>query len=543
MRTALFLLLLLAVAAIPGSLVPQRPADPNGVIQYFADNPELAPILDGVQAFDVYTSVWFSSIYLLLFLSLIGCVIPRAIHHAKALRTPPPKTPARLDRLPAFASVEFADGGASAGTVAGASGVVASAGTVAAADGAGRQKQAAAAIESARSLLRGSGYRVREFTVSHAKGTEYSVSAERGYMRETGNLVFHTALIGVLVSVGVGGSYAYSGQKLVVEGQPFVNVLSDYSSFTSGRLFDESALTPYRLVLDSFSASYERENFNAYGFAKDFRADVTLYKPGEEPRSEQIRVNHPLHIDGSETYLLGNGYAPHITVTDGNGAVVFSDAVPFLAQDANMTSLGVVKVPDALPEQIGMIGFFYPTVDALETGALTSTFPDLRNPALTLNVYTGDLGVDDGIPRSVYSLDTENMNQVAGGHSDADAIRLAPGESAELPDGIGTVTFDNMAPEGVADFRQSVPRFASFDIHRDPSQTPVLISAIFVMLGLLTSLFIPRRRVWVKVVDAPGAPLRCEYAGLARGDDPRLDAAIRDLAERHKQHAGLRVEQ
>ena len=529
MRTALFLLLLLAVAAIPGSLVPQRPSDPNGVIQYFADNPELAPILDGVQAFDVYTSVWFSSIYLLLFLSLIGCVIPRAIHHAKALRTPPPKTPARLDRLPSFTSVELVGGEADVGADS--------------AEAAERQKQAVAAIESARTLLRGSGYRVREFTVSGAKGTEYSVSAERGYLRETGNLVFHTALIGVLISVGVGGAYAYSGQKLVVEGQPFVNVLSDYSSFTSGRLFNESALTPYRLVLDSFSASYERENFNAYGFAKDFRADVTLYKPGEEPRSDQIRVNHPLHIDGSETYLLGNGYAPHITVTDGNGAVVFSDAVPFLSQDANMTSLGVVKVPDALPEQIGMIGFFYPTVDALETGALTSTFPDLRNPALTLNVYTGDLGVDDGIPRSVYSLDTENMNQVAGGHSDADAIRLAPGESAELPNGIGTVTFDNLAPEGAPDFRQSVPRFASFDIHRDPSQTPVLISAIFVMLGLLTSLFIPRRRVWVKVLDTPGAPLRCEYAGLARGDDPRLDAAIRDLAERHTQHAGLRVEQ
>lgn len=101
MRTALFLLLL-AIAAVPGSLVLQRGADPNGVTQYFANNPDLAPILDSVQAFDGYTSVWFSSIYLLLFVSLIGCIIPRTIHHARALRAAPPRTPARLNRIDAY---------------------------------------------------------------------------------------------------------------------------------------------------------------------------------------------------------------------------------------------------------------------------------------------------------------------------------------------------------------------------------------------------------------------------------------------------------
>ena len=102
MRTALVLLLLLAIAAVPGSIVPQRSADPNGVSQYFADNPDLAPILDNLQLFDVYTSIWFSSIYILLFISLIGCVIPRTKHHWKALRARPPRTPARLERLADF---------------------------------------------------------------------------------------------------------------------------------------------------------------------------------------------------------------------------------------------------------------------------------------------------------------------------------------------------------------------------------------------------------------------------------------------------------
>ena len=105
MRTALFLLLLLAFAAIPGSLVAQRSSDPNGVIQYKIDHPDLYPVLDSLQVFNTYTSVWFSSIYLLLFVSLIGCIIPRSIHHFKALRSRPPKTPARLTRLAGYTAI------------------------------------------------------------------------------------------------------------------------------------------------------------------------------------------------------------------------------------------------------------------------------------------------------------------------------------------------------------------------------------------------------------------------------------------------------
>ena len=76
MRVALVLLLILAIAAIPGSIFPQRTADPNGVIKYKTDNPDLFPILDKLSLFDVYSSPWFSAIYLLLFISLIGCIIP-----------------------------------------------------------------------------------------------------------------------------------------------------------------------------------------------------------------------------------------------------------------------------------------------------------------------------------------------------------------------------------------------------------------------------------------------------------------------------------
>ncbi len=203
--------------------------------------------------------------------------------------------------------------------------------------------------------------------------------------------------------------------------------------------------------------------------------------------------------------------------------------------------MGFIKAADALPEQIGMIGFFYPTAEELETGAMTSTFPDLRNPLLTLNVYKGDLGIDDGVPRSVYALDTEGMTQVAGGDSGADAIKLRPGETAELPNGLGTVTFEDARPDGetATGYKDSVLRFATFDITYDPSRGWVLLFALLATGGLLTSLFIPRRRVWVKANENPAGGIRLEYAGLARGDDPTLDAAVSDLARRHTQQLGI----
>ncbi|MCU1542443.1 MAG: resB [Microbacteriaceae bacterium] len=491
MRTALFLLLLLAFAAIPGSLVPQRSSDPNGVIQFKVDNPDLFPVLDGLQVFSTYTSVWFSSIYLLLFVSLIGCIIPRTNHHIAALRARPPRTPARLGRLAGYTRIE---------TVT----------------------DAAAAIDIARAQLKRLGYRTERYGLS--------VSAERGYLRETGNLVFHTALVGILVSVAIGGSFGYSGQRVVVEGQKFVNVLGDYDSFNPGRFFSSDVLEPYRISLDEFRATYELKNTQAIGQATDYSADVTTSTPGGASKKSTVKVNEPLAIGGTNVFLLGNGYAPTVVVRDPAGTIVWTDSTPFLPQDPKLTSIGVLKIPDGLAEQLGLVGFFYPTAAKLPTGAFTSGFPGLLDPMLSLQVYSGDLGLDAGVPKSVYQLDTDGLTPLAGGKAEADALQLRPGETVALPDGLGTIELTD------------VKRFASFDIHRDPSQAWVLLFAILILAGLFTGLFIPRRRVWVKATPEADGSVVLEYAGLARGEDPRLESAVADIAAAHMKQLGLKVE-
>jgi len=480
MRTAIILLLLLAIAAIPGSLVPQTTSDPNGVIQFRANDPELAAVLDALGVFSTFSSPWFSAVYILLFVSLIGCIVPRTWHHLKAVFSSPPRTPSRLERLEGFTARPWR----------------------------GTQEDA---VETARSVLKRRGYR----TVMNGD----SVSAERGYLRETGNLIFHTSLIGVLVAVALGGGLGYQGQRVIAEGFAFTNTKSGYDSFNPGNWFNDSMLAPFSVRLDSMQVTYETQNRDAFGQPLDYRAEVTVTERGGEPRQEVLKVNDPLTVAGTQVYMLGNGYAPVITVRNAEGEVVFAQPTLFRPQDGNLTSIGVVKIPDGLDEQVGMRGFFYPSAVELTTGALASSYPDLINPVLTLEVYTGDLGLNDGSATNAYVLDTDGLTQVAGRESDVPTIELTPGAIADLPNGLGTVELT------------AIPRFVALDIHSDPAQVWVLVFAVLAILGLLTSLFVPRRRVWAKAVAGADGGIVLEWAGLARGEDPRLAEAVAELAD------------
>ena len=478
MRTALFLLLLLAIAAVPGSLYPQRSADPNGVRFYYDQQPELARVLDALQLFDVYSSVWFSAIYILLFVSLVGCVLPRTKIHWHALRAKPVKTPVNLSRMPVHMQVE---------------------GDLAAAE---------AVLKKLRFRFERQGD---------------SISAEKGYLKETGNLVFHYALIGVLIAVGLGGGFAFSGQRVLVEGDSFANTLASYDSFSPGIFFYEGELEPFTLKLDKFTVQYDLNNRANIGQPIDFIADVTLGTK-ESVEQEKIRVNYPLEVPGGNVYLTGNGFAPVVTLRDGTGNIAYSGPIVFMPQDGNMTSIGVIKAPDALPEQIGIIAFFYPTAQQLESGAYTSIYPDPLDPLMTMNVYTGDLGLDSGIPRNVYALDTSGMEMIAGRDGPAPALLLRVGDEVALPNNLGSIRFDGLL------------RFASVDIAHNPGGLWVLFFSMLALVSVTMSLMIPRRRVWFKLVEGG----KMELAALARGDDPGLEQLLEQFKQELQTQIGNR---
>ena len=495
MQTALVLLMLLAVAAIPGSLYPQRSVNPALTEQFLEENGRWGEILDTLGFFEVFSSPWFSAIYLLLFISLIGCIVPRVGVHLRQLRAKPPRTPSRLTRFTGYTRLELPGA------------------------------QADSLIETAHRSLRRSRYRaeVREERAGR------SVSAERGLLRETGNLLFHIALVGVLVCIAGGTLTSYRGQVTVVEGGGFANSLTQYDSFESGAWFDENDMPDFRFTLEEFRATYVQPGeAGKVGEPRSFEADVQVTTPGQEQESRTVQVNKPLHVPGASMYLLGNGYAPEITVTDPEGTVVAEGPLITVPMgDTNYTSQVVLKAPDAQPEQTAVVGFFLPTGTIDEQGP-RSLYPDALDPQLALTVYQGDLGLDSGVPQNAYEVDLTTLTQVPGEDGDPVLIRLYPGQEYSLADGT-TVSFDGLK------------RYAAFDIAHNPFERWILISALVAVGGLILSLFVPRRRLWVRVREQGGTTV-LEVAGLARSDDPALADDVKALASRLSEaHDGQRL--
>ncbi|MFC0600681.1 cytochrome c biogenesis protein ResB [Streptomyces palmae] len=483
MRVALLLLFLLSLAAIPGSLIPQESIDQLKTDDFKARHTTLTPIYEKLQLFQVYSSVWFSAIYLLLFISLIGCIVPRTWQFIGQLRGRPPGAPRRLTRLPAYTSWR---------TEAAPDEVLTAAGRV---------------------LKR------RRFR-THATGG--AVAAEKGYLREAGNLVFHVSLIVLLVSFAVGQLWKSDGSKLIVEGGGFANNLAQYDTVQSGPMFGPEDMAPFDFTLDEFTATYERSGPNK-GTPRTFRADVTYHDGVDGPaRKAVIKVNEPLEVSGYKVFLLQHGYAPVVTVRDGKGEVAYKGPVASLPLDGNLTENVVLKLGDYLDkngkkDQTAYSGIFSPTV--VPGRAMFSQSPELNNPMLFLTAYHGDLGIDSGIPQNVYQLDASKMKQYKAKDGKSPFKKLlVPGQTLTLPDGGGTLKFEG------------VKEWASFQIVHKPGISGALFGAIAALLGVAASLFIQRRRVWVRAQAQPDGTTLVEMAGLGRSESAKLPEELADLA-------------
>ena len=456
MRIALILLLLLAVAAIPGSLFPQRSQNPVQVRQYFIDNPQAAIWLDRFSMFEVFSSPWFSAIYLLLFISLIGCVLPRSIEHLKAIGAKPPLTPKYLDRMEFYTEMEKVD------------------------------------LDKVEKYLKKKHFRIRR--------DENSISAEKGYARESGNLLFHLSLVLILIAVGVGSLLGSRGDAIVNVGDRFINTPTSYDILGFGKYQSEDSLPPFSLTVKDFKAEYDPVT-NA---AIDYELTVLTANPaGSKEMTRIIKVNQPLTYGSTKIYLQANGYAPTVVVKDKSGKVVFDGPTTFLPQDGNLSSIGAIKIPDMQP-QIGFVASFLPTADRDPIRGGFSSYPEVLDPRLLLAIWKGDLGLNTGVPQSVYRIDTSKMERIG-------LKALVLNESYDF--GEGSVTFTGWTS------------WVNLQIVNDPGKGFALIGAILAILGLLISLFTRQRRVWIK------QGRKTQVAGLAKNGIPGLEEEIKDLVK------------
>ena len=456
MRTALILLLLLAVAAIPGSLFPQRSQNPIQVKQFFAENPETAIWLDRLSLFNVFSSPWFSAIYLLLFISLIGCVLPRSIEHLKAIGAKPPLTPKYLDRMEFYTEIKKID------------------------------------LDKVEKFLRKKHFRIRR--------DENSISAEKGYARETGNLLFHLSLVLILLAVGIGSLLGSRGDAIVNIGDRFINTPTSYDILSFGKYQAEDSLPPFSLTVTDFKAEYDPVT-NA---AIDYELTVLTANPaGSKEIKKIIKVNQPLAYGSTKIYLQANGYSPIVIVRDKSGKIIFDGPTPFLPQDTNLSSIGAIKIPDMDP-QIGFVGSFLPTADRDPIRGGFSSYPEVLDPRLLVSIWKGDLGLNTGIPQSVYRIDTSKMERIG-------LKALVLNESYDF--GEGSITFTGWKS------------WVNLQIVNDPGKGFALAGAILAILGLLISLFTRQRRIWVKQSG------KTQVAGLAKNGIPGLEQEIDELVK------------
>ncbi len=500
MGTALVLLFLLALAAVPGALLPQRSLNEGKVDDYLGQYPRIGPWLDRLQFFDVFSSFWFTAIYVLLFISLVGCLTPRIIEHARSLRAVPVPAPRNLSRLPKHAVAQAS----------------------------GDPEQLADAV-----VQRLRGWR----TVIRDQGGTTEISAEKGYLREFGNLVFHFSLLGLLAAVALGKMFGYEGNVIVIaDGGPGFCSASPaaFDSFRAGNTVDGTSLNPMCVRVNDFQADY-LDN----GQARMFAANID-YQVGEDLQTDtwrpyRLEVNHPLRAGGDRVYLQGHGYAPTFTVIFPDGQQR-SQTIQWRPDDQlTLLSSGVVRIdppagayPDAgerRKHQIAVQGLLAPT-EQLDGTLLSSSHPALNNPAVAVDIYRGDAGLDSGRPQSLFALDQRLIEQ--GRLTKVARVNLRAGQDVRLDDGT-VVRFDRATP------------FVNLQVSHDPGQVWVLVFALSMMAGLLVSLVVRRRRIWVRLTPAAATneanrvatgTVDVELGGLARTDNSGWGDEFERLTER-----------
>jgi cytochrome c biogenesis protein len=364
MRTALILLLFLAIGAAVGSILPQRPIQPDAVDRWVAGNPGWAGAAEKLGLFDVYGAWWFMTIYGLLLVSLVGCIAPRFRGLLRAARARP-RPAGLLEQQPQYTA-------------------------------------ALAALDAGRSLdLAERFFRARRFRTARSGEV---VAAEKGHVREGGSLLFHTAFLVLLLGVSLGKVLGFTGQVAIVEGERFTDTHSAYDWITEGRWFGERH-RGFTLEVDEFDVSWW-----AGGTPREFVSRVRILDGGREVRRARIAVNRALTHRGVRVYQLSWGWAPRIRVAQ-RGKVLYDGPTVFLPQGGLWR--GVVKLPQTEPQQVGLEMFFLPDADTDAAGNPVTRSPQARNPVLLIVPYAGDLNLS--VPQSIYALDVRGLSQLGEG--------------------------------------------------------------------------------------------------------------------------------
>ena len=469
MRVALLLLMLLAVAAVPGTVWPQRAQDTAKVAHVPHRPPDsTGPWLDRLGFFNVYSSVWFSAIYLLLFVSLVGCILPRTKVHLAGVRGRPPRAPRRFARFPAQGSgVARRDAGAGRRRRRGRAArrlALAPVRPDVPRRHPRRGRRHRLGVRGARLPARDRQPRLppRARRAADLRGHRPGAALPRAGDRRAGPRVRERA-----------------GRLRHVRAGHRVHAVEPRAVHAAARRVRVPLRPGHAAVPRLHRARHADQPRRGRRSRRPSRSTTrsTPAAPRSTCRATATRPTSPC--------ATPPGRSPSPVPT------------PFLPQDEVYTSRGVVKVPDVSgdQEQIGLVGYLLPTVD-VQRDRLRACLPLRRTrspttPRSSWRSGRATSGLDTGVPQNVYQLDEARMTQLVDADGKPVTLVVQPGETVDLPDGMGTLTFNDL------------PRYVALDLRHDPALPFVLVFALLAFAGLATSLFAPRRRLWLRL--APGA--------------------------------------
>ena len=248
-KLAIVLLIILALASIVGTLIPQA----RSAEEYAARYGQLAGLLNALQLTRLYHSIWFMGLLIMFALNIIVCTLERlGPKYRRAFKPRLEIDPKGLLALKVNA----------------------------------RAKRAAPAAEAAgevRRALEGARYRVREA----AAGPRVHLLGRKKVWGLFGSDIVHVGLLIILAGGIISGATSIRADIDLAEGQTKSAPKADFA-----------------VRLDKFTTEYYPD-----GSVKAWKSDLTVLDAGGKPvLSQTVAVNHPLTYKGYSFYQTSYGF-------------------------------------------------------------------------------------------------------------------------------------------------------------------------------------------------------------------------------------------
>jgi len=300
MKLALLLILGFAALTLVGTLLMQMPAgvaeDPQARASWLAEaRPRYGgwtDVMDRLQLFTIFTSVWLRTIGALLAASLVACTVQRIPGTWQTMRRPHITVgPSFFEHAPQHEAMTF-------------------------------HRAPVEVVAAVQGVFSHHHYR----TLVEDDGTVH-LYFDRNRWAPWAGLVAHISIVVILAGAMVGSMFGFrDAQFMLAEGE------------TSAIPSKEGAT----ITLNSFQDTYSPTN----GAPLDYVSDVTVKRDGQVVAQQLVRVNEPLQYENVAFYQAFFGPAAVVTVKDVAGTTLFSGGVP-LAWTSNNggNKIGTFSIP------------------------------------------------------------------------------------------------------------------------------------------------------------------------------------------------------